>query len=201
MSQVVVARAWDRVAIVEKAVRERGWNMEVMNDLAKQMGVDPMTVRRYWNRSRNWTRRTMNAEDVTTWRAQQVQLVDQAARKAFAEGRYNDVAALVKVAASIVGTVAPTKMEQTTTVSVQHSAAIGRVSAMTVDELRTLTGPVFDAYSEPVDDSPSEPVAAALVPLRVGPGSAGALAQVPAGGGSTREDAVARARARLLRPG
>lgn len=121
LSNIQLTTPWERVGYVDSRVRQKGWSMKVCAELAQEMGVDPRTVSRYWEKAQRWTRRTLKPQDVETWRASQIQLLDEAARQAKAEGRYADVAALMKVAASITGTNVAVKVEHSGGISMLHA--------------------------------------------------------------------------------
>jgi hypothetical protein len=102
--------------------------MAICAELAVELGVDPRTVSRYWEKAQRWTRRTLKPQDVETWRMHQLQLLDQSARAAREEGRYGEVAQLLKVAASITGTNVAVKVEHSGGISMTHATSYANVS-------------------------------------------------------------------------
>ena len=157
MSSPEAAVAWDRVTFIEARVRQKGWSMAICAELAVELGLSTRTVGRYWEKAQRWTRRTLKPQDVETWRMHQLQLLDQSARAAKEEGRYGDVAQLLKVAASITGTNVAVKVEHGGTLSVNHTAIVAQVSAMTLEQLEEETARLLGRQDRLVIDVSPEP--------------------------------------------
>ena len=131
---------WSRVVELDTIVRERGWHLGVVQELIERWKVNRSTVYSYKRRSDELTRRHIKPEDVATYKARQVQLLDDAARKALAAEDFASVARLVKTQAEIIGTIAPVKLDARLTVqAVQIPVVVGAAGepprALTVDEL------------------------------------------------------------------
>jgi len=196
LSSSELTTPWERVGYVESRVRQKGWSMAICAELATELGVDPRTVSRYWEKAQRWTRRTLKPQDVETWRMHQLQLLDQSAREAFEEKRYGEVAQLLKVAASITGTNAAVKVEHSGSVAVSHHAALDRVNALSVDELRELTSPQMGALEARFVEVEQKKSAETLVSADLAPHTSPEPAQAPP---DARQAAVERAMSRLRR--
>jgi len=158
-----------RVTHVANAVSKRGWSIDLAGQLAKEMGVSRRTVERYWVKAQQWTKRSMRAGDPDLWRANLLSLVHTGAVRALDEGKYTDLAALVKAGGALTGTIAPTNVNVNHAVTVVNPALVAQMSRMSADELRQLTdgeeekrkrelaaaeagnGVVVEAEFEPVD--------------------------------------------------
>lgn len=150
VSGAQAAVMFDQLAIVEETMRTRGWNPRIAEELAQQLGVTRRTVYNIRNRAINWTKRQLRTEDIEARRAEQYQLADQAARQAYAKGDYGNVAALLKVQASLTGTIAPTKVDVTHTAVVPANVA-SVVANMAPEQIRALTERrVIEVESAPV---------------------------------------------------
>lgn len=155
------ASMFDQLAIVEETMRTRGWNPRIAEELAQQLGVTRRTVYNIRNRAIQWTKRQLRTEDIEARRAEQYQLADEAARKALSDGDYAGVASLLKVAASLTGTIAPTKVEVGGTVSHVHSAAVERVASLAPEQLEERRRLALEAsFSEVAPDAEVVPVPA-----------------------------------------
>ena len=196
MSSPEAAVAWDRTTLIEARVRQKGWSMSLCAELAVELGLSTRTVGRYWEKAQRWTRRTLKPQDVETWRMHQLQLLDQSAREAFEEKRYGEVAQLLKVAASITGTNAAVKVEHSGSVAVSHHAALDRVNALSVDELRELTSPQMGALEARFVEVEQKKPAETLVSADLAPHTSPEPAQAPP---DARQAAVERAMSRLRR--
>lgn len=148
-----------QIAHVDEVMRTRGWNAKIVEQIAEELGVDRRTVYRIRARALRWTQGQMRPADVENWRAQQVQALADTALEARQNGDYAAAAKCYDIQAKIVGTIAPTKVEVSGTVSHTHDVAIGQVSRLSVDELRALADtqkPAIEATFAPVD-AESEP--------------------------------------------
>lgn len=122
---------FEQLAHVDEAMRTRGWNAKIVEDLARELDVDRRTVYRIRARARAWTQKQLRPADLDAWRVQQVQFLGETAIRAANAGEYRDAARCIDIQAKIIGTIAPTKVEHSGHVSVVHSAAAARVSHLT----------------------------------------------------------------------
>lgn len=153
VSGAQAATMFDQLAIVEETMRVKGWNPRVAEELAVRLGVTRRTVYNIRSRAIQWTKRQLRTEDIEARRAEQYQLADEAARSALAKGDYAGVASLLKVQASLTGTIAPTNVNVNHTTTVSPAMAV-RLSGLSVTELQQIAQkpdePVIDAQFEPV---------------------------------------------------
>lgn len=129
-------QVFQRVAIVDELIRKKGWNLGVANELALTMGVDRSTVYRLRNMADSWTRRHIRPTNIEAFRLQQVVALGDIANEAREAKDYSAAVRALDTQAKIIGTISPTKVEVSGGYSVTHQAAIARVSALGVDELR-----------------------------------------------------------------
>lgn len=149
MANVAAPLMFKRVSRVDEVMRTKGWNLSIVDALAEELGVDRVTIYKLRNRAIQWTKRAIRPENVDTWRAQQVQLLHEAAIGAKNEGKYAEAARCVDIQAKIIGTIAPTN------VNVNHSVGVSpqlsaRMSGLSITELRQLAKPkAADGESAP----------------------------------------------------
>ena len=154
LSNALASVQFAQIARVDEVVRKRGWNLVVADDLARELGVDRRTIYRHRGRAQAWTQKHLSPQDIERWRLEQVVLLGDTAREARDKGDFAATARCIEIQAKIIGTIAPTKVDVTSTVSVVHSAAVARLSTLSMDELRQMTEPrqIVDAVSVPVAD-------------------------------------------------
>ena len=135
MSQTSAEMLYQRVAIVDEAMRSKGWNLGVANELALTLDCDRRTVYRLRNMALSWTRKHIRPTNMEAWRMNHMQLADEAARKAVADKDYSGAAALLKVAGALAGTIAPAgKVDVHLNNSTTYNAAVAMVSNLSIEE-------------------------------------------------------------------
>lgn len=149
-----------RVTEVAKAVSREGWSIDLAGRLAKEMGVSRRTIERYWVKAQMWTKRSMKAGDPELWRANLLSLVHTGAIRALDEGKYMDLAALVKAGGSLTGTIAPTNVNVHHTATLVNPAVAAKMSALSVDDLRQMV-----KKAETADDSEKAVIEAEFEPV------------------------------------
>lgn len=129
-----------RVSAVDKAMRERGWNVEIANSLAKELNLDVRTIYRYRKMALRWTQTHLRPTDLERWKQEHLVLADSGARTAMQAGDFTGAAALIKVAGQIVGTIATpgVKVDINVQNNVVHNTAIANLSQLSSEELRQL---------------------------------------------------------------
>jgi hypothetical protein len=118
------AKLFEQMAVCDEIMRRKGWNPRVAREVADTLGVCLKTAYTIRSRVIRWTQRHLRPQDIDARRAEQYQLVDAAAREALANRDYAAVASLMKVAASLTGTNAPTKVDVTSTTRLDVSPAV-----------------------------------------------------------------------------
>jgi hypothetical protein len=126
---------YQRVAIVDEAIRKSGWSLALCNELAMTMNVDRSTVYRLKNMAEKWTRKHLRPTNLEHWRLEHVRLADAAARQAIADKDYSGAAALLKVAGAMTGTIQPAgKVDVHLNNSTTYNAAVAMVSNLSIEE-------------------------------------------------------------------
>ena len=113
----------------------RGWSIATAAALADELGVSLRTVRRQWVKVQRWTRASLNPANVERMRVRQLMRLEHMIAAAAAAGEYGAAIKGEQVYAQLTGTIVSTKVEVSGGYSVTHSAAIAKVSAMSIDEL------------------------------------------------------------------
>lgn len=143
-------QSFRQIAHVDEVMRTRGWNATIVEQIAKDLGVDRRTVYRIRARALRWTRGQLRPDDVENWRAQQVQALADTALEARQSGDYAAAAKCYDIQAKIVGTIAPTKVDVTHTAVVPANVA-SVVANMAPEQIRALTERrVIEVESAPV---------------------------------------------------
>lgn len=137
MANVAAPLMFKRVSRVDEVMRTKGWNLAIVDALAEELGVDRVTVYKLRNRAIQWTQRAIRPENVDAWRAQQVQLLHEAAIGAKNEGKYAEAARCIDVQAKIIGSIAPTNVSVTHNVGVSPALSV-KLSGLTVTELTAI---------------------------------------------------------------
>ena len=106
-----------------------------MPKVAEEQNADVRTVRRIWGRVQRWTRAALNPSDVEAMRVRQVMRLEANIAAAAAAGQYGAAFKGEQVYGQLTGTIAAAKVEVSGGYSVTHSAAIARVSQMSLPEL------------------------------------------------------------------
>ncbi len=135
MSTTAVDLAIRRAARVQEAVTQKGWSLNTAAALADELGVDVRTVRRIWGRVQRWTRAALNPSDVEAMRVRQLMRLEANIAAAAAAGQYGAAFKGEQVYGQLTGTITAAKVEVSGGYSVTHSAAIARVSQMSLPEL------------------------------------------------------------------
>lgn len=142
-----------QIAHVDEVMRTKGWNAAIVEQIAKELGVDRRTVYRIRARALRWTRGQLRPTDVENWRAQQVQALSETALEARQAGDYAAAAKCYDTQAKIVGTIAPTNVNVNHTTTVSPAMAV-RLSGLSVTELQQIAQkpdePAIDAQFEPI---------------------------------------------------
>ena len=124
-----------QIAHVDEVMRTRGWNASIVEQIAKDLGVDRRTVYRIRARALRWTRGQLRPDDVENWRAQQVQALADTALEARQSGDYAAAAKCYDIQAKIVGTIAPTNVNVRHAVTVVDPRLAAEMSRKSVGEL------------------------------------------------------------------
>lgn len=158
MSNVAPMESLRRLALVEqRTVEAGGWNMQVALALADELDCHYTTVYGYWRKVKAFARRGVTT-DIDKWRRQQIATLDNVQMEARKNKDYSGAVRAIEVQAKIIGTIAPTKVDVSHSVTV-NPALVAQMSRMTPDELRKLTDanspnptPIIEAEFEPVAD-------------------------------------------------
>lgn len=124
MSQTSAEMIYQRVAIVDEVMRKKGWNVGVVNELALTLGCDRRAVYRLRNMAISWTRKHLRPTDIAAWRTQQVQALADISNEARENGDYGAAVRAIRTQAEILGTIAPTKVDVTSTTRLDVSPAV-----------------------------------------------------------------------------
>ena len=135
MSTTAVDLALRRAVRIQEVVMLRGWSIATAAALADELGVSLRTVRRQWVKVQRWTRASLNPANVERMRVRQLMRLEHMIAAAAAAGEYGAAIKGEQVYAQLTGTIVSTKVEVSGGYSVTHSAAIAKVSAMSIDEL------------------------------------------------------------------
>ena len=96
-----------RIAILERAIAERGWSLQIKRAMASEFGVTVRTVDRYREDLINEYRRDLEGESYEHRRAEFLGRLRGHQRAALATGRLGPLAAMMSLESKIVGVESP----------------------------------------------------------------------------------------------
>jgi hypothetical protein len=123
-------------------MRTKGWNLAIVDALAEELNVDRATIYRCRSRAQRWTRDQLRPANIETWRVQQVQFLADTALEARKDKDYGAAARCIDIQAKIIGTIAPTKVDVTSTTRLDVSPA---VVALVSERLALASSPRLEA--------------------------------------------------------
>jgi len=112
MSNAVTAEElFRRVAVVEKAIADRGWSMQIQQDLARELGCCKKTVYSYRKRVIDGLKVELDGQDRDTRRSEFLSRLRGHQRTALEAGRMGPLASMMALESRIVGVESPTSQE------------------------------------------------------------------------------------------
>lgn len=92
-----------RLALVQERIGERGWSMQVMRDLAKEIGVTSRTIRQYRTEVIESLRKEITEADRDQIRAEFLDRLKGHQRQALTDGKFGPLAAMLSLEARLCG--------------------------------------------------------------------------------------------------
>ena len=96
-----------RIALVQQRIGERGWSMQVMRDLAKEIGVTSRTIRTYRSEVIDSLRKEITEADREHMRAEFLDRLKGHQQQALIDGKFGQLAAMLSIETRITGMEAP----------------------------------------------------------------------------------------------
>jgi len=97
------AEKYRRVALLERAIAERGWSLQLCRAMAAEFGVTTRTVRSYREEIVKCYRKELEGQELDDTRAEFLVRLRGHQRTALTSGRHGPLASMMNLEARIVG--------------------------------------------------------------------------------------------------
>ena len=100
-----------RVAVVEKTIADRGWSMQIQQELARELGCCKKSVYNYRQRLIDGLKDELDGQDRDTRRSEFLNRLRGHQRAALESGRMGPLASMMALESRIVGGESPTSQD------------------------------------------------------------------------------------------
>ena len=107
-----------RISVLEQAIAERGWSLQLKRAVAREFGVTTRTVDRYKAELIRGYRRELEGEELEAQRADFIGRLRGHQRACLSTGRMGPLASMMSLEARILGVESSVAVESTTPVEV-----------------------------------------------------------------------------------
>jgi hypothetical protein len=159
-----------RIGLLERAIAERGWSLQLANALGREFGCEPRTIRKYHRTLVERYVRELRGQDLDEARAEFLGRLRGHQRSALAAGKFSSLAAMLGMESRILGLERPVAVQ----VQVEHRAPLAELSDERIRQILDDLKPSYVGRGYPGQERAIEArKAAELKALSPPPGSNG----------------------------